>query len=215
MEGELYGESREYPSGTLGYNPEMETATIIAVGIGVGLAAVAGVRAFLPLLLAGLAARFGFVDLTGFLGPLDDGPVLLTLLGLSLVEIILDKFAVLDRILDALLTPIRSLAGGVLFVVALAVGPVADAIWVFVAGAVIAGLVAGLKAFLRPPAGDSAGVSDSFLSFLEDLAAGIGGIVAVFVPVISAFLVAFLLYFYRRLRRRRGRKYQGLRILGD
>jgi hypothetical protein len=28
-------------------------------------------------------------------------------------------------------------------------------------------------------------------------------------------LVAFLLYFYYRVRRRRGRKYGGLRILGD
>lgn len=193
----------------------MDTAIIIAIGIGIGLSAVAGVRAFLPVLLVGLAARFGGIDLSGILGLLDDGSVVLALFGLSAAEIVLDKFAVLDRILDAVLTPFRSLAGGVLFMVALAVEPVADAIWMFVAGAVIAGLVAGLKAFLRPPAGASAGVSDSFLSFLEDLTAGVGGIVAVFVPVISAFLVAFLLYFYRRLRRRRSRKYQGLRILGD
>ncbi len=204
-----------YPSGSLGYNPGMETATIIAIGIGIGLAAVAGVRAFLPLLLAGFAANLGLIDLTGILGPLDDGIVLLVLLGLSLTEIILDKFAALDRILDAVLTPVRSIAGGILFMVALTVGTVVGGLWAFVVGAVIAGLVAGLKAFLRPPAGASAGVSDSFLSFLEDLAAGLGGIVAVFVPVISALLVAFLLYFYRRLRRRRGRKYQGLRILGD
>lgn len=193
----------------------MDTATIIAIGLGVGLAAVAGVRAFLPLLLAGLAARFGFVDLTGALGLLDDGAVLLALLGLSAAEIVLDKFAALNRILDWVLTPLRSLVGGVLFVAALGLGLVAGALWAFVAGVVIAGLVAGFKVFLRPVADTSAGVSGSFLSFLEDLAAGVGGIVAVFVPVISAFLVAFLLYFYRRLRRRRGRKYQGLRILGD
>ena len=193
----------------------MDAATIIAIGLALGLAAVAGVRAFLPLLLVGFAASFGFVDLTGILGPLDDGIVLLTLLGLALVEIILDKFAALDRILDAVLMPFRSIAGGILSMVALTVGTVANGLWIFVAGAVIAGLVAVLKAILRPPAGASAGVSDSFLSFLEDLAAGLGGIVAVFVPVVSALLVAFLLYFYRRLRRRRSRKYQGLRILGD
>jgi hypothetical protein len=39
--------------------------------------------------------------------------------------------------------------------------------------------------------------------------------VAVLVPVVALFLVAFLLFFYYRVRRRRGKKYGGLRILGD
>jgi hypothetical protein len=32
---------------------------------------------------------------------------------------------------------------------------------------------------------------------------------------VSVLLVAFLLFFYYRVRRRRGRKFGGLRILGD
>jgi len=37
----------------------------------------------------------------------------------------------------------------------------------------------------------------------------------VYVPLVPLALVAFLLFYFFRVRRRRGRKYGGLRILGD
>jgi hypothetical protein len=55
----------------------------------------------------------------------------------------------------------------------------------------------------------------SFLSLVEDAVALLGGVLAVFVPLVPLVLVAFLLFFFFRVRRRRGRKYGGLRILGD
>ena len=42
-----------------------------------------------------------------------------------------------------------------------------------------------------------------------------GGILAVLVPLVPLLLVAFLLFFFYRVRKRRGRKFGGLRILGD
>jgi uncharacterized membrane protein YphA (DoxX/SURF4 family) len=53
------------------------------------------------------------------------------------------------------------------------------------------------------------------LSVFEDVVALVGGILGFFVPFVSVLLVAFLLFFYYRVRRRRGRKFGGLRILGD
>jgi hypothetical protein len=83
-------------------------------------------------------------------------------------------------------------------------------------GGVIAGLVAVLKAILRPASNvASVGVSVSFLSLAEDAVALLGGITAALVPLLPLALVAFLLFFFFRVRRRRGRKYGGLRILGD
>ena len=83
-------------------------------------------------------------------------------------------------------------------------------------GAVIAAVVAVLKVLVRPSAkAASAGVSTVFLSAFEDVVAvgrrGLG----FFVPLVPLLLVAFLLFFYYRVRRRRGRKFGGLRILGD
>ncbi len=73
-----------------------------------------------------------------------------------------------------------------------------------------------LKSLLRPPANVStAGVSAPFLSTFEDVVALVGGVIAVLVPLVPLFLVGFLLFFFFRVRRRRGRKYGGLRILRD
>ncbi|MBA3791595.1 MAG: hypothetical protein H0X23_10200 [Rubrobacter sp.] len=43
----------------------------------------------------------------------------------------------------------------------------------------------------------------------------VGGILGILVSLVPLFLVGFLLFFYFRVRKRRGRKYGGLRILGD
>jgi hypothetical protein len=40
-------------------------------------------------------------------------------------------------------------------------------------------------------------------------------LVGLFLPYLPLVLVVFLLFFFNRIRRRRGRKYGGLRILGD
>jgi Domain of unknown function (DUF4126) len=190
--------------------------TILAVGSGVGLASVAGVRAYLPLALAGIFSRLGHFELPVPLDVLGDWPVIAALLALALVESVLDKLPALDSVLDIVQTPIRIVAGALLFSAALGAGLGVEAIPELAAGGAVAGTVAVLKVVLRPPANAaSAGVSASFLSTIEDVVAVVGGILAVLVPLVPLLLVAFLLYFFYRVRRRRGRKYGGLRILGD
>jgi hypothetical protein len=190
--------------------------TLFMVGIGVGLSSVAGIRAYLPLALVGLFARLGLFTLSAPFDLLDDWLVVGALLVLALLESGLDKLPALDPVLDIVQTPLRIVAGAVLFAVALRAGLDVAGIPELAAGAAIAGLVAVLKVVLRPSAGVSAaGVSTAFLSFFEDVVAGVGGVVAVLVPFLPLAFVGFLLFFFFRVRRRRGRKYGGLRILGD
>lgn len=190
--------------------------TLFAVGIGIGLSSIAGVRAFLPLVLVGLFARFGLFTLPAPFGFLDDWPVIGAFAVLALLESGLDKVPALDPILNYVQTPLRIVAGAILFAAALQVGVDVGTIPELAAGGVIAGLVSVLKTILRPAANmASAGVSVSFLSLVEDALALLGGIIAVLVPLVPLALVAFLLFFFFRVRRRRGRKYGGLRILGD
>jgi hypothetical protein len=47
------------------------------------------------------------------------------------------------------------------------------------------------------------------------LVAVFGGVVGFFLPLVPLLFVGFLLFFFNRIRKRRGRKYGGLRILGD
>jgi hypothetical protein len=190
--------------------------TLLAIGSGVGLSSVAGLRAYLPLALVGIFARLGLFELPAPFDLLGNGLVIAALLALALVESGLDKVPALDTVLDVIQTPIRIVAGAVLFSAALEAGLDVGAIPELAAGGAIAGTVGVLKAVLRPPANaTSAGVSAPFLSTFEDVVAVVGGILAVLVPLVPLLLVAFLLFFFYRVRKRRGRKYGGLRVLGD
>lgn len=189
---------------------------VLATGLGVGLASVAGIRAFLPLALVALAARIGLLETPDALGFLSDWAVVGVLVVLALAEASLDKLGSLDRVLDGVMTPLRLVAGALMFAVALQSTLWVGAIPELVAGGAIAAAVSVLKAILRPPIGSgSVGVSDGFISFMEDAIALVGGVVAILVPLVPLVFVAFFLFFLYRVRRRRAKKYGGLRILGD
>ena len=203
----------------LSYNVRMEI--LLVLGIGVGLASVAGVRALLPLALAALFAALGLLEPPS---PYVDGggdgwwwSAFGVLAGFSVLEIALDKIPALDRAFNYAMVPVRAIAGGVLFAAALGFGVEAGSVPLLaVAGAIIAGAVAVLKVLLRPSAKvEASGASTWFLSAAEDVVALLGGIVGAFVPFVPLIVVGFLLFFYYRVRTRRGRKYGGLRILGD
>jgi hypothetical protein len=192
--------------------------TLLALGLGIGLASVAGVRAFLPLALAAFFVQLGLFGPPPLLyDPRWWGTVVGVLAALAVLEIALDKIPALDRPFNYAMVPVRTASGALLFAAAFGVDPGPGSVVPFLAaGAVIAGAVAVLKVVLRPPAKvEASGVSTRFLSAAEDVVALVGGIVGVLIPFVPLFVVGFLLFFYFRIRMRRGRKYGGLRILGD
>jgi hypothetical protein len=190
--------------------------TLFAVGTGIGLSSIAGVRAYLPLVLVGLFARVGLFTLPAPFDLLESWLIIGVLLVLALLESGLDKIPALDHVLNFVQIPMRVVAGAILFSAALEAGLGVEAIPELVVGGVLAGLVAVSKVILRPSAtAASVGVSIAFLSTLEDVVALLGGLTAVLLPLVPLAFVAFLLFFLFRVKRRRRRKYGGLRILGD
>jgi hypothetical protein len=192
--------------------------SLFLAGLGVGLASVAGVRAFVPLALFSLFARLGYIAEPDIVGLQIGWTVVLVLWALAVVESMLDKVRALDPAFGYVMIPIRMVAGAVLFAAVYEPGALFDAGAVpgFVAGGAIAGLVAGSKVIVRPPSrSSSAGVSTAFLSAMEDMVAIVGGVVGLLLPFLPLLFVGFLLFFFNRIRKRRGRKYGGLRILGD
>jgi len=186
--------------------------------LGVGLASVAGVRAFVPLAVFALFARLGLVAPTDILGLQSGWTIVLALSALAVVEIVLDKVRALEPAFGYVMIPIRMVSGAALFATLYEPGALLEAgvLPGLVAGAGIAALVAVLEVTLRPSSRrSSAGVSTAFLSGMEDSVAIIGGTVGPFVPFLPLLFVGFLLFFFNRIRKRRGRKYGGLRILGD
>jgi Domain of unknown function (DUF4126) len=189
---------------------------LVLAGLGVGLASVAGVRAFVPLALCGLFARLGFIEPPDILGLQVGWTLVLALSALAVLEIVLDKVRALDPAFGYAMVPLRAVAGAVLFATMYGTGAPLGAVPGLAAGAAIGALVAVLGVVLRPRSGNSsAGVSTAFLSAMEDVVAVLGGILGIFLPFVPVLLVGFLLFFFHRIRKRRGRKYGGLRILGD
>jgi Domain of unknown function (DUF4126) len=192
--------------------------SLFLAGLGVGLVSVAGVRAFVPLALFSLFARLGYIAEPDIVGLQIGWTVVLVLWALAVVESMLDKVRALDPAFGYVMIPIRMVAGAVLFAAVYEPGALFDAGAVpgFVAGGAIAGLIAGSKVIVRPPSrSSSAGVSTAFLSAMEDIVAVVGGVVGLFLPFLPLLFVGFLLFFFNRIRKRRGRKYGGLRVLGD
>jgi hypothetical protein len=196
----------------------LDMETLIWAGIGVGLASIAGVRAFAPLALFALFAQLGFIVPPDILG-LQSGWAVVGVLGaLAVLEIALDKVGALDPAFGYVMIPLKIAAGAALFETMYEPGALLDvsAAPGLVAGGGIAAIVAVLKVMMRPSSRTSStGVSTAFLSGIEDVVAVVGGVVGLFVPFLPVVFVGFLLFFFNRIRKRRGRKYGGLRILGD
>jgi len=82
----------------------------LALAAGIGIAAACGLRAFLPLLLLGLASRFGHLPLDPHVRWLASDPALIALGAATALEIAADKIPVVDHVLDALGVAIRPAA---------------------------------------------------------------------------------------------------------
>src|SRR5687768_271678 len=84
---------------------------IAAILMGVSLAACAGLRAFLPLLAVGLAARWGGLPVHEWLSWVKSDEALFIFALATFLEVLGDKVPFLDHALDAFHTVARPVAG--------------------------------------------------------------------------------------------------------
>ena len=183
----------------------METALLT----GLGLAAPAGLNAYLPLLVLALAARFS--SAVTLERPYDFlasnwGIAVITLL--LTVEIVVDKVPGLDHANDLIQSAIRPAAGAVLAMAATSDVADINPVLAMVLGLVAAGSVHAAKATTRPAITvATGGLGNPLASIAEDVVAAISAIAAVFVPILAALFLllfaAFFLWSFRRLRRLR------------
>lgn len=177
---------------------------------GLGLAAPAGLNAYIPLLVLALAARFSDrVTLTPPFDVLTSTPALVVLVVLLTIEVLVDKVPGFDHANDLVQTIVRPAAGAVL---ALATAGVAtlDPWLAGILGLAVAGSVHAAKATVRPVVTiGSGGIFNPLVSLGEDVLAGTAAVAAVFVPLLAiVFLVAFAFFVVVALRqtRRLGRR---------
>ena len=188
---------------------------------GTGLAASAGLNAYIPLVLLGALARWtDLVDLPAGWQWLGNGWVLTILAVLLVVEMVADKVPVVDHVNDVVQTFIRPTAGGLAF----GAGSTSETVtvqdpgaffsshqWVpIAAGVVIALAVHGVKAAARPVVNTTtAGVGAPVASTAEDIGSVLVSVAAILFPllvIVGVFvLVLFAVWIARRRSRRRSR----------
>jgi hypothetical protein len=178
-----------------------------ALALAIALAASAGLRAWLPLLLAGGLARLGVLDLGPSFQFLGSNKALFVLGAATLVEVVGDKIPAVDHALDVIGTPLRPAVGALL--AASVLGTVADPLT-----AVVLGTAVGAPSALVPHAAKSAlraastaatgGLANPLISLLEDAISIVTFVAAVLVPVLVVCALGLTLVLASRwLRSRR------------
>ena len=157
-----------------------------------GLAASAGLNAYIPLLVIGVLARFtDLVQLSSPWDTLTNGWVLALLLVLSLVEFFADKIPAVNHINDAIQTFVRPVAGAIVFAASAQVITDIHPVLALAAGVLVSGGVHAAKSAAVRPAvtATTGGAGNVPVSMAEDLVATIVSFVAVVIPVILTFAV--------------------------
>ena len=185
---------------------------------GTGLAASAGLNAYIPLLVMGLLARYtDVIDLPQGWSWLSNGWVLVILGILLAVEVVADKVPIVDHANDVVQTVVRPTAGGLAF----GAGSGAQTVtvsnpgsffgshqWVPVAaGVLIALCVHGVKATARPVVNVStAGFGAPVVSTVEDFGSALMSVLAILMPILVLVGIVLLVWLAIAVVRRRRRK---------
>lgn len=185
--------------------------------VGSGLATAAGLNAWMPLFVLGLADRFvPAVELPAGWAWLSSDVALWIVGVLLVVEIIADKIPAVDSVNDVIQTVVRPAAGGIAF----GAGSSAETVrvddpdlltgtgWVpIVIGVVIALAVHAVKAAVRPAANvATVGLAAPVLSTVEDVTSLGLSVLAIVVPVVALVVIAGLVVAVVLILRARRRK---------
>lgn len=176
----------------------------LSVALGIGLAAATGFRIFLPLLVAGLAARTGAIPLNDSFLWLAGTPALLTLGTAALVETLAYYIPGVDHLLDVLATPAAMAAGIIVSASVMADIPPAVLWPAIIAGGGIAGLAKGGMALLRAKSSvATGGLGNPVVSTGETAGAVLLSLLAVMVPVVALLIaLALVTWIVRKVGRR-------------
>jgi hypothetical protein len=157
---------------------------LIHVSMGIGLAACAGLRAFLPLFVVALAGRLEFVTLSDSFAWLASWPAVIVFGAAVVIEVLSDKFPIVDNLLDSVQVFVKPIAGAL--VAATVVedwAPLYVTVVAIIGGGLAAGLVHVAKAKVRLlSSATTAGLGNPVLSVSEDVGALAGSVVSLVVP---------------------------------
>jgi Domain of unknown function (DUF4126) len=166
---------------------------LLPVSLGVGLAAAAGFRVFLPLLAMGLAVRTGYLPIAESFQWVGTTPALLMLAVAAMAEIAAYYVPVFDNLLDGLATPTAVGAGMAMSYAVMAdLPPMLKWTLAIIAGGGAAAATQGATTLLRGAStATTGGLGNPVLATTEIIAAVVMSALALVLPYV-ALVVALL-----------------------
>ena len=159
-----------------------------------GLAGATGLNATLPLLIVSLLARMGLIQLAPPFDALESDIAFWGLLVLAVIEFAMDKVPALDSVGHALMLPVATAAGAILFASQTGTIKSMDSgvavLASLLAGGAIAGTVHVTRATVRPVA--NLALLGPPLSLLEDVGSAALSLVALLIPILVPFLIVLI-----------------------
>nr|WP_298726538.1 DUF4126 domain-containing protein [uncultured Steroidobacter sp.] len=187
---------------------DLSLNTLFSIALGIGLAAATGFRVFVPLLVAGLAARAGYIPLADSFQWLQSTPALIALATAAAIETLAFYVPGVDHLLDVLAGPLAIVAG-VLASASVMVDLPPEAKWpvALIAGGGMAGITKTGAALLRLKSTTfTGGLGNPAVSTAETASAATISILAIVAPILCVVAaVALVIYLFRRSRRARAR----------
>jgi len=156
-----------------------------------GLAASAGLNAYIPLLVISLTARF--TDLIQLSSPWDaitSWWIIGLLIVLSVIEFFADKVPAINHANDAIQTFVRPVAGAIVFAASANVITEMHPVLALAAGVLVSGTVHAVKSAAVRPAvtATTGGAGNVPVSVAEDMLATFLSIMAIIIPIFIAFV---------------------------
>ena len=176
--------------------------TLLAIFVGIGLAAACGFRIFVPLLVMSVASLSGQITLSPEFDWIGTYPALAAFAIATIFEIAAYYIPWLDNLLDTVAVPAATVAGTI--VMASAVSDMSPFLkWglAVIVGGGVAGTVQGFTAITRiASTATTGGLGNSVVSTAEAGGSLVMSILALAVPVLAAILVlAILIVAFRKI----------------
>ena len=191
-------------------SPDLLQTWVLPALLGLGLAAASGLRIFVPMLMAALAAKFHLfgIELNESMAWMTSNGAVAALSVATFLEILGDKIPVLDNALHAIGIIARPVAGAVVAGSMFAgLDPTAAAIAGIIVGAPTALAFGAAQGGTRAAStATTGGLANPFLSFLEDILSVGTVLIAFVIPILIPILLIFLFWgvwkLFRRMRRK-------------
>ena len=170
------------------------TETILSIFLGIGLAASAGFRVFLPLFALSVASHFNIIPLNETLPWLGGFPAMITLAIAMIAEMGAYYIPFVDNILDTIATPLAAIAGTAAMASTLVhLDPMMTWGLAIIAGGGTATAIQGMTTMTRLASSvKTAGLGNPVVSTAETGTAITLSSLAIFLPVIGVIIVILI-----------------------